>query len=351
MKEILLKEIEAIFKQDEKSDKELCIDLIKTIRKHEKSQYPVATVETFASLFDTKLNAIINGMEVESHFTTGFKSIDRIIGGFRYGELVLIAGRPGMGKTSLLMQLSLQVSKQMPVLYISFSISAKEYTNRVSASLTGIMARNDNDFSDTDKLQFQALADDIEQYKVHVSDNCHHSIAAIKELCIQQVKENRVRCIFIDNIQTINTTRYYQNRHQELEFIMQELAQLAKYLDICIILDSQLSRAVETRGGAKRPMMFDLSSSAALENIAHKILFVYRPEYYDIHEDENGNDTRGTAEIIISKNSSGPVGIANLAFISRIATFREREELEIMPIDKNFTFNNKRLKDLDETPF
>lgn len=129
---------------------------------------------------------------------------------------------------------------------------------------------------------------------------------------------------------------------------MHELKQLAKQLDICIILDSQLSRAVETRGGIKRPMMSDLRDSGALENIADKVLFVYRPEYYEILQDEYGNDTRGTAEIIISKNTSGPVGTANLAFIGRTASFRDIDDTEIVPFDSSFTFDNRRLRDLDD---
>ena len=132
---------------------------------------------------------------------------------------------------------------------------------------------------------------------------------------------------------------------------MHELKQLAKQLDICIILDSQLSRAVETRGGIKKPMMSDLRDSGALENIADKVLFIYRPEYYEIYQDEDGNDTRGTAEIIISKNTSGPIGTAKLAFIGRTASFRDIDDSEIVPFESSFTFDNRRLKDLDETPF
>jgi replicative DNA helicase len=98
-------------------------------------------------------------------------------------------------------------------------------------------------------------------------------------------------------------------------------------------------------------MMSDLRDSGALENIADKVLFVYRPEYYEILQDEYGNDTRGTAEIIISKNTSGPVGTANLAFIGRTASFRDLDDTEIVPFESSFTFDNKRLKDLDETPF
>jgi replicative DNA helicase len=348
MKEILLKEIEAIFKQDEKSDKELCVDLIKTIRKHEKNQLPDPTVETLSSLFNSRLNKIINGEEMESNISTGFDNIDRIIGGFSYGELVLIAARPGMGKTSLLMMLSLKISKQSPVLFITFSMTAKEITKRFNSILTGISFKSNDNFSESEILILQDLADEIGQYKIHLSDDCHRNIAALKDLCIQQVKENGVRCVFFDNIQTINSSRYYQNRHQELEYIMHELKQLAKQLDICIILDSQLSRAVETRGGTKRPMMSDLRDSGALENIADKVVFIYRPEYYEIVEDEYGNDTRGTAEIIISKNTSGPIGTAKLAFIARTASFRDIDDTEIVPFDSSFTFDNKRLKDLDD---
>lgn len=347
MKEILLKEIEAIFKQDEKSDKELCIDLIKTIRKHEKYQLPDATVESFSSLFNNRLNEIMNGVEKESNFRTGFDNLDRTIGGFRYGDLVLLAARPGMGKTSLLMQLSLNISTQFPVLYLSSTQSAKEMTKHMNTQLTNIIGR-DNYFTDGEKLIFQKLAKEIADYNLYISDDCNYNITAIKDLCIQQVKENKVRCIFIDDIQTIKTTRYYQNKYQELEFIMLELKQLAKYLDICIILNSQLSRAVELRGGAKRPMLSDLSSSGALENIAHKVLFLYRPAYYDILEDENGNDCRDLAEIIISKNTSGPVGIAYLRFIPWTASFKDRDDSEIRHLYNSFTFKNDRLKDLDD---
>ena len=370
MKEILLKEIEAIFKQDEKSDKELCIDLIKTIRKHEKNQLPVPTVESLSSLFNSRLNKIINGGEMESNISTGFDNIDRIIGGFSYGELVLIAARPGMGKTSMLMMLSLKISKQLPVLFITFSMTAKEITKRFNSILTGISFKSNDNFSASEILILQDLADEIGQYKIHLSDDCHRNITAIKDLCIQQVKENGVRCVFFDNIQTINSSRYYQNRHQELEYIMHELKQVAKQLDICIILDSQLSRAVENRpGGSKRPMLSDLRESGSIEQDADMVLFLYRPEYYGLEEDEQGRSNIGIGEVIIAKHRNGETGTVPLRFVGKYVKFTDLEEdygggtgfgttdpmAGIAPSQSfekpnNFIIKPSRMDDIDEEP-
>jgi primary replicative DNA helicase (EC 3.6.1.-) len=116
------------------------------------------------------------------------------------------------------------------------------------------------------------------------------------------------------------------NREQEISSISRGLKSLAKEIMVPVIALSQLSRAVETRGGAKRPMLSDLRESGAIEQDADMVTFIYRPEYYELTEDEEGNSTDGLAELIIAKNRHGETKTINLTFVKEYAKFTDRDE-------------------------
>ena len=122
------------------------------------------------------------------------------------------------------------------------------------------------------------------------------------------IQEENVKVIFIDYLQLLHSTKYSGNREMEIAYTSRCLKDLAKKYDVSIFISSQLSRAVETRGGNKSPMMSDLRESGAIEQDADKVMFLYRPEYYGFEYDEEGNSSRGKMDIIMGKNRSGSIG-------------------------------------------
>jgi replicative DNA helicase len=139
-------------------------------------------------------------------------------------------------------------------------------------------------------------------------------------------QQHEVAMIVVDYLQLMHAGGDGKgNREQEISTISRSLKSIAKELNIPIIALSQLSRAVETRGGDKKPQLSDLRESGAIEQDADMVLFIHRPEYYNLTEDEEGNSTQGVAEIIIAKHRNGPVGSVKLRFIDRLAKFTDLE--------------------------
>jgi replicative DNA helicase len=130
---------------------------------------------------------------------------------------------------------------------------------------------------------------------------------ALKTYCEKMVAEKGIRVIAIDYLQMLSSNRYRHNRELEVSYISRTLKKIAKDLNICMIVTSQLSRSVETRGGDKRPLLSDLRESGAIEQDADKVIFVYRPDYYGITTDEDGNTTKGQLELLMVKNRTGAI--------------------------------------------
>ena len=149
------------------------------------------------------------------------------------------------------------------------------------------------------------------------------SIQALIVAITDYYEKSSPSIIMIDYLQLITLGGYVHNREREISYIMSELKRLSKKLDVPIIVSSQLSRAVETRGGEKRPQLSDLRESGAIEQESDLVWFLYRPEYYGICENEDGDSTQGLAELIIAKNKFGPCDTISLAFIGVAALFRD----------------------------
>jgi replicative DNA helicase len=134
-------------------------------------------------------------------------------------------------------------------------------------------------------------------------------------------KEKNIGLIVVDYLQLMQGPRYVENRQQEISSITRSLKALSKELDIPVIVLSQLSRAVEVRGGERRPLLSDLRESGAIEQDADVVLFIYRSEFYGKSMDDRGESQEGKAEIIIGKQRNGPVGTVHLTFIKQLAKF------------------------------
>jgi replicative DNA helicase len=278
---------------------------------------------------------------------TGFADIDQLIGGFSLGELIVIGGRPSMGKTQLLINLSLNISVDNPVLYFTFDLSEFILTNRIMSSLSGIAIKDilHDYLTNEEKDKLHALGALSDRYKIYINENLSNSIAAIRAHCEMQIKENGVKVIVIDHLQMMGSIKYKNSRELEISYICKELKKIAKEFNVCVIISSQLSRAVEYRGESKIPLLSDLRESGAIEQVADKVLFIYRPDYYGIEFDEMGNSIAGLTELVVAKNTTGSIGNIKLIRNAKFTNF----EQYVKP-KTDFDFSSNRLNEFG-SPF
>ena len=227
--------------------------------------------------------------------TTGFKSTDSHTGGYRNGDLVILAARPGMGKTSKVLKTVIEnVKRGIPVGFISLEMSMAQLTARMVAIDTNFHLKQllKTGFEKTEYFQtYDAHCNRMRSYPFFVNDS---GVSDLTEIVIQAKawkRSNDIKLLVIDYLQLMDDRAVNSNnREAVISSISRRLKLLARELDIPVIALSQLSRAVETRGGSKRPNLSDLRDSGAIEQDADIVEFIYRPSYYkiDINEDDYG---------------------------------------------------------------
>jgi replicative DNA helicase len=261
---------------------------------------------------------------------TGFTEVDRLTGGWQKGHLIILAARPAMGKTSLAITeaLNSSIDFEKNILFFSLEMSGVELMKRQIALITDIELKN---LSNEEKIDFNTLNEKIKPIidsGFKLIDNCY----TLYQIKAQSRKENAIRkldAIYIDYLQLIkHRVDKGRSKENEVSEISRELKLLAKELDTPIICLSQLSRAVESRGGAKLPQLSDLRDSGSIEQDADIVRFIYRPEYYGISEDENGESTAGKAIIYFAKNRHGATKHITLGFNAELTKFIELEDLK-----------------------
>ena len=280
---------------------------------------------------------------------TGFKYLDEEFGGLSLGELVVIGGRPSMGKSQFVINLVSNICDREPILFFSFDLTPTTLTSRILSNRTGIsvdkLIRNQLINSDVNLIKLAAKQ--LENSKLFISDigvaNINETIDIIKE----HVELYHTKIVVIDYLQLLGIGKYNTGREAEIGHICRVLKMCAKELNICIILLSQLSRAVEVRGSSKKPQLSDLRDSGSIEQIADKVWLLYRPEYYMIDEldDDEFTSTDCILMVIVAKNKNGKIGVS---YFKRDIPFTSFHSIQ-RPGD-TFTFNVKRLLDL-ENPF
>ena len=241
---------------------------------------------------------------------TAVRDINLKLNGYQPSDLVIIAGRPAMGKTAYALSDALhQARLGYPVGIFSLEMSARQLTARLFANYSGI---------DSNKLAFGSLTQSemdvavslrpsFNKLPLYIDDEPFLTLLSLKIKAKKWVRERKVKIIYIDYLQLISNNQKGRTRDQEISEISRTLKGLAKELDIPIIALSQLSRGVETRAD-KRPMLSDLRESGAIEQDADNVLFLYRPEYYGIPQWEDNTPTTNEVEVIISKFRNGTTG-------------------------------------------
>lgn len=261
---------------------------------------------------------------------SGFSALDRITSGWQPTELVILAARPGMGKTAFVVSAlrNAAVDFQHPVAIFSLEMSAIQLVNRLisaEAEIEGEKIRKGS-LLPHEWAQLHHKIGKLTAAPIFIDDTPALSILELRAKCRRLKAQNDIQLIVIDYLQLMSGDSGKGgpgNREQEIAAISRALKNLAKELNVPVIALSQLSRAVETRGGDKRPQLSDLRESGSIEQDADMVMFLYRPEYYGITQDEQGNSVQGLGEVIIAKNRAGSLDTVQLRFIGKYTKYAD----------------------------
>jgi replicative DNA helicase len=262
---------------------------------------------------------------------SGFTDLDRVTSGWQKSDMIVIAARPGMGKTAFILSMARNsaVMFNRPVAVFSLEMSAIQLVNRLIASESELPAEKLRK-GNLALHEIQQLHEKIKKLAVapiYIDDTPALSIFELRAKCRRLKAQYNVEMIIIDYLQLMSAgSEGKGNREQEISSISRSIKSIAKELEVPIIALSQLSRSVETRAGDKRPMLSDLRESGAIEQDADIVAFIYRPEYYNITEDEKGQSLLGTGEIIIAKHRNGSLENVRLKFVPQLAKFENLNE-------------------------
>ena len=254
---------------------------------------------------------------------TGFHDLDHRTAGLQPGDLVIVAGRPSMGKTAFALNIAehvaLHPSVAMPVAIFSMEMSGSQLAMRLLASIAKVDAHKlrTGRLNDEEWSQLTDAMGRLHEAKIHVDETPALNALEVRARARRLKREySKLGLVVVDYLQLMSATSQGENRATEISEVSRSLKALAKELDVPVIALSQLSRAVEARND-RRPMMSDLRESGAIEQDADVILFIYRDEVYFPDKEE----TKGRAEIIIGKQRNGPIGKIDLTFLGRFTRF------------------------------
>ncbi|RZS93225.1 replicative DNA helicase [Aquimarina brevivitae] len=296
----------------------------------------------------------ISNKEGLSGIPSGFDKLDKLTSGWQPSDLIIVAARPGMGKTALTLSMArnMAVGQNIPVAFFSLEMSSVQLITRLISSETGLSSEKLR----TGKLekheweQLNVKVKDLEKAPLFIDDTPSLSIFDLRAKARRLASQHGIKMIVIDYLQlmTAGGSGKNGNREQEISTISRNLKALAKELEVPVIALSQLSRAVETRGGSKRPLLSDLRESGAIEQDADIVAFIYRPEYYKIDEwdDEERSPTQGQGEFIVAKHRNGGLDNIRLKFIGHLGKFDNLDDF-----GTPFEFHSKMNDGNEEEPF
>lgn len=261
---------------------------------------------------------------------TGFKGLNRILGGFQKSDLLILAARPGVGKTSLMLTMALRAAENHKVTaFFNLEMSAEQLVQRLVAQVSGIDAQRlrlgrirDNEW---DSLT-QAVSH-VSELPIFIDDTPAISVLQLRTKCRRLASEHGLDMVFLDYLQLMGSDNRSENRVQEVSYISRSLKGLARELNVPLMTGSQLSRAVEQRQD-KHPMLSDLRESGSLEQDADIVMFIYRDELYN-----EMSEKPNVAEITISKHRNGPTGMVELYFNKKLTQY---VDAQTQPVPSEF---------------
>jgi replicative DNA helicase len=303
----------------------------------------VANVRDLVKEATDEIQAASKNKDGVSGVPTGFHKLDQLTSGWQKSDMIVLAARPGMGKTAFVLSMARNSAVQFnqPVAIFSLEMSSVQLVKRMMAMETGIssekLRKGFSDEAEWEKLHSRIKA--LTDAPIFIDDTPALSIFDLRAKCRRMKMKDDIQLVIIDYLQLMTAGVKGGNREQEISTISRSIKEIAKELNVPIIALSQLSRSVETRGGDKRPMLSDLRESGAIEQDADMVVFIYRPEYYGLTQDENGEDTTGVGEIIVAKHRNGSLDTVRLKFIKELTRFDNLDAFETSSFGTGFTPN------------
>ncbi len=280
------------------------------------------SLESIGSLLNETYDELERISQAKGHVTgaaSGFRDLDKLTGGFQPSDFIVVAGRPGMGKTSFALSIAQNVAfnQEKPVAIFSLEMSKIQLTMRMLCSEARVSSANlrESTLKDEEWRRVNSAMNRLSEAPIFINDTANISMLSIRSTARRLDSKTPLGLIIVDYLQLMQGDSRTENRQQEVSDISRSMKLLGRELNVPILALSQLSRAVESRTD-KRPQLSDLRESGAIEQDADLVAFIYRDEEYDKHTDE-----KGVAEILVRKHRHGPTGEIRLAFIDHFAKF------------------------------
>lgn len=277
---------------------------------------------------------------------TGFEELDKMLGGFQPGEMIILAARPSMGKTAIALNLAEQIAlgtntprtihpahgrERAPAGFFSLEMSKSSLCQRMLSGWSGIDSKRLR-LGQLHKAEYETLlgaAEDLAMAPLFIDDTPGLSITALRARARRMVAQHKVKCIFIDYLQLLTSpAQAKESRQVEVSAISRGVKELARELSVPIVALGQLNRGAENREG-NRPRLSDLRESGSLEQDADVVLLLHREEYYHLNDPDweaNNPDKKGCAEIIVAKQRNGPTGVVELTYVSSETRFKNKAD-------------------------
>ncbi|MFN8219145.1 MAG: replicative DNA helicase [Fimbriimonadales bacterium] len=287
-------------------------------------------IKSLAKDFMVDMDTLVETGEPMLGVPSGFVDLDRMTTGFYGGDFIIVAARPSMGKTSLVLNMGINVARRIPgnVAIFSLEMSGKQLARRIASMISGISSHVLKR-SDLSNDSYRRLADACEvmyDLPIYIDESSDISGLEMKAKCRRLKREGGLSLVMVDYLQLMKGNRRTDNRVQEISEIARSLKAMAKDLDVPVVALSQLNRGVENREN-KRPQLADIRESGSIEAEADLVMFIYRDEYYKARENpeeyaqDHNPDRVEESEIIIAKHRNGPVGTVKLGFQPSYARF------------------------------
>lgn len=268
---------------------------------------------------------------------TGLYEVDRITGGWRNGDLIIIAARPSMGKTAFMCCIAANAAEQgYPVGIISLEMPDTQIASRILSTRTNmnLMKFRNAKYNDAEYAHIADKVEELRDIPLYIDDSCDVNLVQLKAMIRNLVTKYGCKLILIDQLNHINHTEKNRTRDNEVGTITRTLKAAAREHDIPVILLHQLNRGVEQRGGEKKPNLGDLRDSGNVEQDADIVAFLYRPEYYGLYQDKDGSPLNGIAEVIFAKHRNGVVGSVPVGFKKELTLFHNINEMVEIQINE-----------------
>lgn len=260
----------------------------------------------------------------QTFIESGLETFTETIGYFNLGEFAVIGGRAGMGKRNLLSTMAINMARSVPVAYFSLDLNPNQLMLHLISSiseipLNKIFGQKLDPYEEVMFDNWKRMFPD----KIHIEGGSNLGLEAFGEYCQELIQNKGLKVLLVDSLQMLKDVEASSEKRATMQSVCRLLKSIAREQNVCVIATTELSRSVDTQVGYSRmPAMSHLGERGVIEQLADKILFLYRPAYYGLTEDENGNPTENVALLLVAKNNFGAVGQIELFYDHDISKFK-----------------------------